>query len=112
MMLRQYGDVLCNRESAKAKVWKQEGWEVKKYPELLTVKIKEQLTKFFEQYVREVTIVLKESLKNIKDMEAGLAEELKLTGEFNAETEKKYKMVCERFAATRSRLLEIAESID
>jgi hypothetical protein len=45
-------------------------------------------------------------------MEAGLAEELKLTGEFNAETEKKYKMVCERFAATRSRLLEIAESID
>lgn len=47
---------------------------------MLTVKSKEQLTKFFEQYVKEVTIVLKESLRNIKEMEAALAEELKLNG--------------------------------
>lgn len=112
MMMRQYGEVLCNKESAKVKHWKVEGLEVRKYPELLPVKIKEMLTKFFEQYVKEVGIVLKESLRNIKDMEAALAEELKLTGEFNQDTEKRYKAVCERFVITRNRLFEIAEAID
>lgn len=56
--------------------------------------------------------MLKESLKNIKEMEKGLAEELRLNGEFSAESEKKYKLVCERFVLTKTKLFELAEILD
>jgi len=112
MMLGGYNEVFTSKQSSRVKQWQRMGLELRKYPELLPVKSKEQLTKFFEQYVREVAGILKASLRNIKDMETALAEELKLNGEFNTETEKKYRSVCERFTATRSRLFELAEMLD
>lgn len=59
MMLGSYSEVFASKQSIKAKRWQQQGLEVKKYPELLPLKNKETLTKFFEQYVREVATVLK-----------------------------------------------------
>jgi hypothetical protein len=59
MMMVKYSEVFCSRLSNRVKMWQKQSLLVKKYPELLPVKNKEQLTKFFEQYVREVTIVLK-----------------------------------------------------
>lgn len=47
MMMKQYGEVLCNRSSVKTKAWVQSGLETRKYPELLPVKDKLILTKFF-----------------------------------------------------------------
>ena len=59
MMLGGYNEVFSSRQSSRAKQWQKNGLEVRKYPELLPLKSKEQLTKFFEQYVKEVTTVLK-----------------------------------------------------
>jgi hypothetical protein len=59
MMLMRYSEVFCNRLSSRIKKWQNHSLEIKKYPELLPTKNKDQLTKFFEQYIREVTTVLK-----------------------------------------------------
>lgn len=72
MMMKQYEEMLCNREMQVQAAGGLRGQEVSDTHNCQEEGAAQQV---FEQCIREVRIRLKKSLKNIKNMEAALAGE-------------------------------------
>lgn len=107
--MKEFGEVFCGLSSRRTELWVKEGREIVKFPEMITVQIKKSISTFLEKYIKDVSMILEESIKNIGKIQSSLRSELKLDGNFSVETEKKYKEGVERYLKTREKLVEIGE---
>ena len=101
ILVKEFGEVFCGLSGKKLETWGKEGREIVRFPEMITVQIKKSIASFLEKYVKEVSGVLEDSLKNIVKIQGDLRTELKMDGNYNPETEKTYKETVDRYTKTR-----------